>query len=297
MTPRLVLSVGDIVGESPVWSSDEQALYWVDIVGSRIHRYAPDNGAHQTWSAPELPTSIGLTKDGGFIVGMRRRVALWRPGGAFATIATPEPDRPNNRLNEGVVGPDGAFWVGTMQDNIAPDGSPLPTTQSSGAIYRVTADGSVSRLTENEFGITNTMIWTDDGRFVTADTFRNALFQYDWDRATGRLSNRRPFASGLDRGVPDGSTRDAAGVIYNARIIGGAALARIAPDGSLLGYLDMPCALPTSCAFGGRDLSTLYVTSARFGMSADDIARAPHEGGLYAVEMPSLGVPAFRFGP
>src|SRR5579872_2480676 len=96
---RLVLDCKDGVGESIVWSTAEAALYWVDILGSRIHRLEPDSGRHDVWPTPELPTSIGLTADGGFIVGLRRRVTRWRPGGTFNTLAVPEPDLPGNRLN------------------------------------------------------------------------------------------------------------------------------------------------------------------------------------------------------
>ena len=143
MTARLVLDCRNIVGESLIWVDAEQSLYWVDIVGSRIHRWAPDSGAQDVWATPELPTSIGLRKDGGFIVGLRQRVCLWRPGGSFETFAVPEPDLPGNRLNEGVVAPDGSFWVGTMAENIGPDGGPQPMSGNSGIRMSNDADMSI----------------------------------------------------------------------------------------------------------------------------------------------------------
>lgn len=279
---RLVLDAGNVVGESLVWSAAESALYWVDIVGSRIHRLEPGTGRHDLWPTPELPTSIGLRKDGGFIVGLRQRVVLWQPDGAFQTLAIPEPDRAGNRLNEGVVAPDGSFWVGTMADNIAPDGSPQPMRGSSGALYRIAPDGAVTRLTADLFGITNTMIWTGDGRFITADTTLNTLYLYD-NPAPAMLSNRRPYGSPIGRGLPDGSTSDEAGMIYNARVAGGAAIARIDADGKVADYIDVPCRSPTSCTFGGRDLDTLYVTSARFGLTEAALSANPAEGGLFSI--------------
>jgi sugar lactone lactonase YvrE len=291
---RLVLDSKDVVGESLIWCADESSLYWVDIVGRRIHRLRPDAGAHDTWPTPDLPTSIGLREKGGFVVGLRQSVALWTPGGDFETLATPEPDLPDNRLNEGVVAPDGSFWVGTMQDNIAADGSPKRMNAHVGALYRVAPDGDVTQLTERNFGITNTMIWTDDGRFITADTLKNVFYQYDYISATGGLGERRTFAKTLDRGFPDGSTRDREGDIYNARV-GGGAIACFASDGALRRYWDLPCRSPTSCAFGGASLSTLYVTSARFGMSASDLAARPQEGGLWAIAPGSRGRLAHRF--
>jgi sugar lactone lactonase YvrE len=295
MTARLLLESNDVVGESIIWSPSDQCLYWVDIVGGRIHRLDPETGAHETWTTPELPTSIGLTKAGDFIVGLRRRIARWRPGGAFETFAVPEPDIGGNRLNEGVVAPDGSFWVGTMQDNIGPDLGPREMGAPAGTLYRVAPDGVVTRLTSELFGITNTMVWLDDGRFVTADTLANELYIYEYDPAGVRLRDRRVLDR-IERGLPDGSTRDNAGTIYNARVAGGAAIAKINPANGAVAFVDLPCASPTSCTFGGRDLRTLYVTSSRFGMSAEALEGNRFDGSLYAVESEGRGIEASRFG-
>lgn len=295
MTARLVLDSRDVVGESLIWSPDEQCLWWVDIVGSRIHRFAPASDEHKTWATPELPTSIGLARDGGFIVGLRQRVVRWRPGGAFETFAVPEPDKPGNRLNEGVVAPDGSLWVGTMQENIGPDLAPKAMTENIGALYRIAPDGSVSELSADRFGITNTMVWLDDGGFVTADTLRNELYRYDYDAGTQHLRNRRVLAK-IERGLPDGSTRDADGNVYNARVVGGAGIARITPAGEVNEIFDLPCQSPTSCAFGGPKLDTLYVTSARFGMSADALKDNSRDGGLFALDVGAVGTPTNLFG-
>jgi sugar lactone lactonase YvrE len=292
---RLVFDANDVVGESVIWSNEEGSLYWVDIVGRLIHKLDPENGVHQAWPTPDLPTSIGLRERGGFVVGLRRDVALWMPGRSFETLATPEPDLPDNRLNEGAVAPDGSFWVGTMQNNIAEDGSPKEMTTNTGAIYRIAPDGVVTQLTRRDIGISNTMVWTDDGRFITADTVKNTLYQYDYDRSAAKIFGQGKFASGLDRGAPDGSTSDRDGNIYNARVGGGASVACLRRDGSLSSFLDLPCHSPTSCAFGGKDLSTLYVTSARFGMSVSDIAANQHDGGLWALRPGAIGRDPFKF--
>lgn len=292
---RIVLDCQDIVGESLIWSADERALYWVDIVGSRIHRLDPETGNHLTWATPEFPTSIGLRKGGGFVVGLRQRVTLWRPNGAFETMAMPEPDMPGNRLNEGVVAPDGSFWIGTMADNIGPDGSPQRMAGDAGILYRIAPDASVTRLSDDRFGITNTMVWLDGDRFVTADTVRNELYLYDYDPTVRRLTNRRVFAK-IDRGLPDGSTRDAAGNVYNARVARGAAIARISGKGDVLDLIELPCSSPTSCAFGGPELTTLYVTSSQFGSSPGYLAQHPLEGGLFAIDEVGTGALPFNFG-
>jgi sugar lactone lactonase YvrE len=294
-TARLVLDAKNIVGESIVWSAADEALYWVDIGGRSIHRLDPAKGRHDSWKTPDLPTSIGLCEGGGFIVGLRCEVALWKPGEPFRTLAVPEPELPDNRLNEGRVAPDGSFWVGTMQNNLEADGSPRAMDRDSGAIYRIGADGSVHRLTADAFGITNTMVWLNDGRFVTADTTKNALYAYDFDPSTGALRDRRGFGTVIDRGLPDGSCLDAEGFVWNCRVVGGAALARIAPDGRLDRLVELPCTWPTSCTFGGRDLATLYVTSARFTMTDEHLSGHPLEGGLFALDAGVAGTPEHLF--
>lgn len=293
---EIAFDARNVVGESAVWDDRSGTLFWVDIVGHRIHALMPESGDHRSWPTPGMVTSIGLRRDGGAVVGLQRTVALWDFGDDFRTLVEVEPDRPDNRLNEGVVGPDGAFWVGTMQNNVNPDGSPRDVTSAEGRLYRVAADGSVSPLTDDRFGITNTLVWPAEDCLVTADTMENALYAYDCDVAAGRLSNRRTILKDFDRGLPDGSCMDAAGYVWNCRVVGGACLARLAPDGTVDRIVELPCTWPTSCAFGGPDLATLYVTSARFTMSDEHLSEAPWEGALFRLDVGETGRPAYRFG-
>ncbi|WP_315927659.1 SMP-30/gluconolactonase/LRE family protein [Mesorhizobium sp. SP-1A] len=292
----LAYDARDIVGESIIWSQDERALYWVDIVGRRIHRLEPAGGRHDLWPTPDFITSIGMRQDGGFIVGLRQEVFFWSPGDDFVPFSKPEPDLPDNRLNEGKVAPDGSYWVATMQTNLHPDGSPRAMDRRSGAIYRIDADGNVKKLTDNEFGISNTMAWTEDGRFLFADTAANEIYSFDYDAGSHTLTNRRTIAAGLERGLPDGSCLDAAGTLWNCRVAGGAAVANFDVDGSLRRLIDMPATWPTSCTFGGDDLSTLYVTSARFTMAPEHLKAHPLEGGLFALDAGVRGLAEPKFG-
>jgi sugar lactone lactonase YvrE len=269
------------VGESIVYDDAADALVWVDITGRRIQRLALASGEVARWPVDEFPTSIGLRQGGGAIVGLTRGVSLF-DFNTFSPLAEIEPDLPDNRLNEGRVDPQGRFMVGTMQNNITAQGAPKDMTDNAGALHLVEADGTVRQLTPNAFGITNTMVW-QDGRFIVADTLANALYAYDHDAATGAIANPRSFASGFERGLPDGSCQDAEGFIWNARF-GGGCLVRFSPDGAVDRVVDLPCTNPTSCTFGGRDLDTLYVTSARFTLPGERIAQAPWEGGLFAVD-------------
>lgn len=290
---HLALDARDIVGESLIWDDRQSCLWWVDIIGKRIHRFDPATSGHQTWSTPDFVTSIGLRQDDRFVVGLTKAIVLWDGADRFEHFASIEPDLPGNRLNEGVVGPDGAFWVGTMQNNIAPDGTPRDITAATGRIYRVDPKGSVTALSEDRFGITNTMIWTNDGEFITADTMENALYAYRIGPG-GKLENRQVILMGFERGLPDGSTPDAEGHFWNCRVVGGACVARISPGGVVDRVVDLPCSWPTSCTFGGPDLGTLFVTSARFTMTADHLAANPQEGGIFAVNPGVRGVPEHR---
>ncbi|WP_204113609.1 SMP-30/gluconolactonase/LRE family protein [Shimia biformata] len=292
---KIVLAAENVVGESIIWDFRRDRLFWVDIVGRQIHACDVDGGGHETWPTPDFVTSIGLAEDGGFVVGLSRDVVRWHPGGAFHILARVEPDLPDNRLNEGVVGPDGAFWVGTMQNNLNPDGSPKDMTASCGALYRVLADGALQRISDRDFGITNTLIWSDN-RLITADTLTNQIFSFAVDAQDGSLSDRHILIDGHERGLPDGSTQDAAGTVWNCRVVGGASLLQFTPDGAILSEVDLPVNWPTSCTFGGPDLDRLFVTSARFTMSANHLQEHPQEGALVAVNTGEKGVRSRVFG-
>ncbi len=294
MDAELVHDARNIVGESLVWDDRRRRLVWVDIIGRSIHAFEPETRRHEIWEIGRRVTSIGLRADGGAIVGLERHIAFWDWEGPVEPLVEVEPDMPRNRLNEGVVGPDGAFWVGTMHNNIADDDSPLDIPEATGSIYRYAPDGSLKRMTEDRFGITNTFVWPDAGTLVTADTLQNALFAYRIEE--GRLTGRHTLLAGFERGLPDGSCLDAEGHVWNARVVGGSCLLRLTPAGVIARIADLPCSWPTSCAFGGPGLGTLFVTSARFTMTSDHLAANPQEGGLFALQVGASGQQAYRFG-
>lgn len=291
---RQVLAAGNIVGESLVWDAARGRLVWVDIIGRSIHALDTASGAHRVWRLKERPTSIGLCRDGGAILGMERHICRWDWAGEPVPLIEVEPDRPANRLNEGVVGPDGAFWVGTMLNNINKDGSPRDIPEATGQIWRYGPDGSLRRMSGDRFGIMNTLVFPAADRLVAADTLANALYSYRI--APEGLVDRQVLLENFPRGLPDGSCLDAKGRVWTARVVGGACLTCTALDGTVEEVVDLPCTWPTSCAFGGPDLTTLYVTSARFTMSAEHLAANPQEGGLFACEPGARGAAAHLFG-
>lgn len=294
-TARQVLGCACIVGESIIWNDQEGLLVWVDMLGQRIHMFDPLTQRHQQHDTPGMITSIGMRKDGGYIVGLERSVALWAPDEGFETLARLEPDRPQNRLNEGVVGPDGCFWVGTMQNNVDAAGAPRDQTKATGQVWRIRPDGGTELMLDAGFWLTNTIAWMGE-RVVIGDTGQNALYSFAHETDAG-LSDKRILLSDYDRGLPDGSCVDTHDQLWNCRVVGGAQVLCLGGDGTPVQSVETPCLWPTSCVFGGPNLDTLFVTSARFTMSDAHLATAPWEGGLFSHKVSGVtGRLHYRFG-
>jgi sugar lactone lactonase YvrE len=149
-----------------------------------------------------------------------------------------------------------------MRDNVGPDGENLEVPFTDGVLYRVDPDGSASEWMDG-IGISNTLAWSPDrSTFYFGDSTANKIYAFDFDRNTGVISGRRPFLFGIDQGLPDGSAMDAEGYLWNARA-GASCLIRVSPDGAVDRILPLPVSKPTTCAFGGADMKTLFITSAR----------------------------------
>ncbi len=288
--PVCVAPAGDWCGESPVWSAVEQALYWTDINRFLIHRLNP-GGAVETWLFEEPVTALALTRDAGTLaVALGSRLIYWNSRtGERRDHRFRLPGWPAVRCNDGRPDPRGSFWLGSMQNNVAPDGMPGNAGGSDGKLFRIDPDGSVSEW-KRDIGVANTMAWSPDHRrFYTADTLRNAIYVFDYDAATGAISGERPFFTDFDRGLPDGSAMDREGFLWNCRW-GGASIVRIAPDGSIDNVLEMPVRNITSCTFGGEDYGTLFITTASLEAPAHRLA-----GSLFALRAPVCGLPENQF--
>lgn len=285
------LPAHDQLGEVPVWDSLTDALWWVDIVGRRVQRYEPASGEVRAWAAPDLVSGAVPRKDGGLVVALREGLHRLNLGsGLFEPWITPERDA-RNRSNEFACDRWGRLWLGTMWNNIGPHGEDRPVEQSTGAVYCVESDGRCTRVL-SDIGITNTFVWSPDGaRMVTADTKAGVLWSFAADAERPVLSDRRVLVEpGVIPGHPDGSAMDEEGCLWNARW-GAGRLARITPEGRVDRTLELPCEQPSSCAFGGADGRTLYVTSARQGIDAP----GELDGALFAVPMDVAGPPTRRF--
>jgi len=279
-SPICVADCKAILGEGPVWVEREQALYWLDIRGRRIFRRRGD-GQIDEWPAPFKIGSIAPRATGGFVGGTERGLAFIDPeAGVFEIFADPEKSLPDNRFNDGKVDRHGRFWAGTMDSK---------ESQASGALYRV-GDDLAPVCVEEGYRITNGPAFSRDGRLMYHnDSARQLTYLFDLDEG-GEASSRRVFASfGEGEGYPDGMTVDAEDCLWVA-FWDGWCLRRFSPSGELLLNLNLPVQRPTSCAFGGPALDQLFITSARRGLSAAELALQPQAGGLFLVEPGVSGV-------
>lgn len=290
--PVVAAPAGDWCGEGLVWRPVDQALYWVDINRFLIHRYDPASLAVQSWFFDEPVTALLLTdRDDTLAAMLGSRLILWKPATDERRDHTFRlPGWPQVRLNDAGVDPRGSMWLGSMRNNVNPDGSAGKAGGTDGVLYRLDGDGAVSEW-KRDIGIANTMVWSPDHtRFYSADTLRNIMFVYDYDVARGAISNERPLLADFSRGHPDGSAVDSEGFLWNCRH-GGGCIVRVAPDGSIERVIDMPVSNITNCAFGGPDYHTLYVTSAGLGSPAGQRMA----GSLFTIESEVAGMPENRF--
>jgi len=287
----VIHEVANGVGESPVW--DDGVLRWVDITGSAVYALKPD-GTACSHAVEDLPCFLALRRGGGAVLGLRNRLAYFDPeSGSLETFLEPEPDRPENRFNDAGVDPAGRLWFSTMQNNITADGGDRAVTAATGALYRLNPDGACQRVLDG-LGLPNTLAWTPDAATMYfGDTMTNLIRRYRLDPAGGILSAADLHGAPPEGGC-DGSALDAEGYLWNARF-GAGCLIRFAPDGTVDTRVDLPVTNPTSCCFGGEQLRTLYVTSARFGLTGPELAANPREGALLCLNVGVAGRPTNRF--
>lgn len=278
--PVLLWDLQAELGEGPVWDDRRRCVWFVDIKGRRLHRYGVDDGARDSWDAPEQIGFALPAEDGALICGVRGGLYRFDPKtGEFALIIRVEEDRPQNRINDGFVAPDGTLWFGTMDDS---------EDTVSGALYRW-RDGELTRH-DDDHRVTNGPALSPDGRTLYHhDTTEKLIYAFDHD--DGELSNKRLFAVTED-GYADGPTMDEAGVLH-VGLFNGWGVAQFAPDGTRIGKIELPVQTVTKAAFGGDDLMTLFCTTAWLG-NADKREAQPTLGGLYAVRVETPGLPQAR---
>ena len=278
--PTLIWDVQAELGEGPVWDDRRRVVWFVDIKGRKLHRYGVDDGAKDSWDTPDQTGFALPAEDGSLICGVRGGLHRFDPEtGVFTLIVRVEQDRPQNRINDGFVAPDGTLWFGTMDDSEA---------TVSGALYRW-RDGELTRHDDGH-RVTNGPAMSPDGSVLYHhDTTEKRIYAFDHD--DGYLANKRLFAETVD-GYADGPSMDVDGVLH-VGLFNGWGVARFAPDGSPLPKIELPVQTVTKAAFAGDDLKTLFCTTAWLG-NADKRAAQPTLGGLYALRVETPGLPQAR---
>jgi sugar lactone lactonase YvrE len=280
-----------LLSEGPRWHEDRQELLWVDILGKQVHRGTlGSDGALEELTTITLDRHVGAVApaaDGGYVVAAGQGFLHIRPDGTLRELAQPAAGNPGVRMNDGACDPQGRFWAGTMAYDETPGG---------GTLYRLELDGSTSTMLTG-LTISNGIGWSPDGSAMYLnDSGSGHVFAFDFDGPTGSITRQRTLVHMDAPGVgPDGLTVDEEGGIWVA-VWGGGAVRRYQPDGSLTQTVELPVERPTSCAFGGPDRATLFVTSAREGLSDEQIAGQPQAGHVFAIEgLGVRGLPALPY--
>ena len=292
------------LGESPFWHPDEQLLYWVDGIGQQIHRLNVFRGSVESWVMPSEPGCIAPVRSGGLIIALRDgvyRAKDW--GGDLQLLAAAVHDPATTRFNDGKADPCGRFWVGTLYE---------PRDAKLARLFSLDGrsagpQGPVLEVKAGDAMTANGLAWSPDASTLYwADTPGHIIRAWDWDRNSNLMSRERVFKQwpakpdgwqpGMSEydGRPDGAAVDVQGNYYVA-MYEGARVLKLAPDGTLLQDIPVPAQCPTMPCFGGADLQTLYLTTARQKRPAAELQRFPESGCVFSMQVGVPGLPVNFF--
>jgi len=282
--PELLVEELALLGEGPLWLPERKQIAWVDIEGKRVHFFTPSTGEKSAIDVGQRIGAAVLADDGRLVCALQNGFHfLDLNDGSLEPIADPEADMPGNRFNDGKCDPSGRFWAGTM---------PLADSEPTGALYRLDGDGSVHRMVTG-IGCSNGLGWKPDGTVMYyIDTVTRRIDRFDYDAQTGNIANRQTVADIPDDfGFPDGMAVDAEGHLWVA-FWGGYGVRRFNPEtGECLEKVELPVSQVSSCCFGGENLDVLYITSARVGLSEEQLQQEPLAGSTFKYVPGVSGMP------
>jgi len=287
-TIELVHDARCTLGEAPRYVAREHALYWVDIPEAALWRLDLASGVARRRVFAESVVTLAARRSGGLLLAMASGFALLDHFEATPVAFGPriDPDRPDNRLNDGRCDAEGRFFIGSMNKK---------KPAADGGLFRLDPDGSVDCLWRGALTANGIAFSPDGAAIFLSDTPQHATFRAPYDPSTGAIGAFAPFAQfPLGKGRPDGGSVDQAGD-YWAGLYDGGRVVRLSPQGALLEEIPIPARHVTMIAFGGRDWRTAYVTTARQATTDEELSRFPHAGGVFAfeVDMPGLPEPLF----
>jgi sugar lactone lactonase YvrE len=292
-----ITTAPSVLGESPFWHPQEQMLYWADIAGFKLHRLNPFTGEVETWGMPSEPGCFAPAKRGGFIIALRERIALASAWGAeLQSLCNFDHDAATTRANDGKCDPSGRFWAGTMFE---------PRTANDAKLFSYTSSEGL-QFKQGDAIVANCLAFAPDVKTVYwADTPQHKIWAWDFDLQTGAMKNQRvliefpakpqDWQSGLPGnggylGRPDGAAMDTQGHLWVAMFEGKRVL-EISPQGEILQNIEAPVLCCTMPAFGGDDMQTLYLTTARHNRSGAELAREPGLGCVFSLRVNAVGMP------
>jgi sugar lactone lactonase YvrE len=281
---RLALDAQNHLGESPLWSAQDQALWWVNCEQpAELHRWHPGSGAHHVWPMPKRIGGFVHKAGGGLLLALADGVYDFDLEKEALTLRAPSPLPPHVTLHECRCDWQGRFWVGSFDHHF-----PADRGAAGGAWFRL--DGNVLTPVIQRVAVANGLAFSADGRTLyCANTPNRSVEAFDLEPKTGDLSNRRLFLTlAPSDGHIDGATVDAEGGYWLAVVATGT-VRRYRPDGSLDQTIALPCSNPTKPAFGGADMETLYITSTKLVIKTD-LPGADSNGGLFAVQSGCSGI-------
>lgn len=281
---ELCVDSHSVLGEGPVWDSENQVLYWVDIMGAKLHRYDPARDTNETFDIGQPVGTVVPRRAGGVMLAVQHGFAAFDlDDEKLSLIADPEEHLPGNRFNDGKCDPAGRFWAGTMA---------FALTEGAGSLYRLDPDLSVHQML-SDVTISNGVAWsTDQKTMYYIDSIRGTVDAFDYDAASGDIENRRVVIDVPEgMGIPDGMTIDEEGMLWVAFYDGGSVRRFDPKTAEVIQEVKLPVSKVTSCAFGGARLDRLFITTASQPGNEE-----PHAGGLFVVEPGVSGVEAVSFG-
>ena len=283
---ELIYKCKNILGEGITYSSSEDDLFWLDILNkSKLFQLNISSNKQNIFDLPEIVTATSIKSKNEIILTSNNGINLFnlRTKNYEKRIGI-EDNVSYTRSNDGASDALGRFWFGTMQNNFDKYGNDISIKQNIGKLYRVDLDNKISIVREG-IGIPNTFVWSPDNtKFYFTDTLEGNILKFDFDLENGILSNEENFAQ-FNRGYPDGSTMDTDGCIWNCRY-GGSCIVRFDPEGKVDQIIEMPVQNITNCVFGGRDLKTLFVTTAsNKSKNQNDL-----DGSLFAINLNYQGL-------
>ena len=283
---ELLLECKNILGEGITYSSVNNNIYWLDINNiSKLFKLNLSSNKKEIFQLPEIVTASSVKSDDELILASNNGLNLFTVSSKkYERIIGIEDQLTSTRSNDGGSDAHGRFWLGTMQNNFDKDGNDIPIKKNVGKLYKVEVNKKVT-VVEEGLGIPNTFVWSPNNtKFYFTDTLNGEILNYNFNLEEGELSNKNTFSS-FDRGFPDGSTIDTDGCLWNCRW-GGSCVVRFTPDGKVDQIIEMPVQNITNCVFGGKDMKTLFITTAsNKGENQNDL-----DGSLFAVNLNYQGL-------